>query len=244
VSYCSTVDVRAITNLTTTDITDSALNSLIDYSTAQLNADIGITMYVKLGDSNYFSGVYDGSNKTFSLKSSPIGDLDNNGTVNTSDIDVWYKANTDETYTKMTSGTATIASIDDHELGIFTFTTAPSLSNDYIVKYVWFPLPYNHFLIKKALCELTAYMAFLRSNLKDVDSYRLGKLAVTKTARHPGLVSFYDRYVMTLGQIRGTTIFRPINWEMSEQMAAELSESLTGAGAGQIPYSSEDPSRY
>jgi hypothetical protein len=235
VSYCSTADVRNITSLTTTDITDAALNSLIDYSTAQLNADIGVTMYVKLGDSNYFSGDYNGSNNIFALKSSPIGDLDNDGTVSTSDIEVWSKVSTADVYTKMTTGTATIASINDHEFGKFTFTTTPSLTNDYVVKYVWFPLPYNHFLIKKALCELTAYMAFLKSNLKDVDSYRLGKLAVTKTSRHPGLVSFYDRYVMTLGQIRGTTIFRPVKWEMSEQMANELNDSLSGAGPSDVP---------
>jgi hypothetical protein len=233
--YCSTVDVRAITNLTTTDITDSALNSLIDYSTAQLNSDIGVTLYVKLGDSNYFNGEYDGSNKTFSFKSSPIGDLDSNGTVNTSDIEVWNKASTADVYTKMTTGTATIASIDDHEFGKFTFTDIPTLTNDYVLKYVWFPLPFNHFLIKKACTELTSYMAFLKANLKDVDSYRLGKLAVTKTSRHPSLVSFYDWYVMTLGQIRGTTIFRPVAWEMSQQMANELEESLSGAGPSDVP---------
>ena len=224
--YCSTADVRAITNLSTTDITDSDLNSLIGYATYQLNSDIGVTMYVKLGDSNYFSGLYDGSNKTFAFKSSPIGDLNNDGTVDTSDIEVWSKVSTADVYTKMTIGTATITSIDDHEFGKFTFTSTPSLTYDYVLKYAWFPLPYNHPLIKNALAELTAYMAFLRANLKDVSQYRIGKLEVWKTARHPGLTSFYDRYIMTLGKIRGTTIFRPVQWEMSEQMAAELVETF------------------
>ena len=240
-SYCSTADVRIITNLTTTDISDADLNSLIDYATYQLNADIGVTMYVKFADSNYFVGDYDGSNAVFAFKASPIGDLDNNGTVNTSDIDVWSKANTADVYTKMTTGTATIASIDDPEFGKFTFTTVPSLTNDYVLKYVWFPVPFNHPLLKKALCELTAYLAFLKANLKDVDSYRLGKLSVSKTARHPGLVSFYDRYIMTLGQIRGATIFRPIKWEMANQMAAELEDSFS---EGNVVFDSEDVSRY
>jgi len=227
VSYCSTADVRLITNLSTTDISDADLNSLIAYSTYQLNADIGVTMYVKFADGNYFLGDYDGSNKTFALKSSPIGDLDNNGTVDTSDIEVWSKANTADVYTKMTTGTATIASIDDHEFGKFTFQTAPSLTNDYVLKYVWFPVPFNHPLIKQALAELTAYFAYLKANLKDVTNYRIGKLEVSKTARHPGLASFYDRYVMTLGRIRGNTIFRPIKWEMADQMAAELEETFS-----------------
>ena len=225
-SYCSTADVRIISNLTTVDISDANLNSLIDYSTYQINADIGVSMFVKLGDSNYFSGNYDGTNTIFALKSSPIGDLNNDGIVDTSDIEVWSKASTANVWTKMTVGTATIASIDDAEFGKFTFTTAPSLTNDYVLKYVWFPLNYDHPLIKKAHAELTAYLAFLKGNLKDIDSYRLGKLAVTKTSRHPGLVSFYDRYVQTLGQIRGSTIFRPIKWEMSDQMANELVETF------------------
>jgi hypothetical protein len=237
VSYCSTADVRAITNLSTTDISDSSLNSLIEYASSQLNADIGVTLYVKLGDTNYFSGNFDGNNSTFAFKSSPIGDLNNDGTVSTSDIEVWSKASTADTFTKMTVGTATIASIDDDEMGKFTFTTAPSTTNNYVLKYCWFPIPATSFLIKKACTELTAYMAFLKGNFKDIDSYKLGKLDVSKTARHPGLSSFYDRYVMTLSQIRGTTIFRPVNWEMSQQMSNELVESLNGAGPSDTPAS-------
>jgi len=225
--YAGTADVRLISNLSTNDISDANLESLISYAAEQINADIGVTLFTKLGDSNYFVGDYDGSNKTFALKYSPIGDLDNNGTVNTSDIEVWYKANTADTFTKMTSGTATISSIDDNEMGKFTFTTAPSLTNDYIVKYVWFPIPFDHPLIKKATIELTSYMAFLKGNLKDVTSYRLGKMQVVKTARHPGLVSFYDRYVQTLGQIRGGTIFRAVNWEMVQKMSDELVEDIS-----------------
>lgn len=225
--YAGTSDVRLISNLSTTDISDANLNSLITYAAEQINADIGVTLFTKLGDPNYFVGDYDGSNKTFALKYSPLGDIDNNGTVNTSDIEVWYKANTADTYTKMTIGTATIATIDDDEMGKFTFTNSPSLSNNYIVKYVWFPIPFDHPLIKRATIELTSYMAFLRGNLKDVTSYKLGKMEVKKTARHPGLVSFFDRYTQTLGQIRGNTIFRPIKWEMVQQMSDELAESIS-----------------
>ena len=225
--YASTADVRTISNLSTSDISDANLNSLITYAAYEINSDIGVTLYTKLGDSNYFIGDYDGSNKTFALKKSPLGDLNNDGTVDTSDIEVWYKANTADTYTKMTSGTATIASIDDHEMGKFTFTTSPSLSNDYIVKYMWFPIPFNHPLLKRATAELTAYLAFMKSNLKDVTSYRLGKMQVSKTARHPNLVNFYDRYIQTLGQIRGATIFRAVNWEMVNRMSNELAEDIS-----------------
>jgi hypothetical protein len=225
--YAGTADVRLITNLSTSDISDANLNSLITYAAYEMNSDIGVTLYTRLGDSNYFIGDYDGSNKTFALKFSPLGDLNNDGTVDTSDIEVWSKANTADVYTKMTSGTATISSIDDHEMGKFTFTTTPSLTNDYIVKYVWFPIPFNHPLLKRACAELTAYLAFLKANLKDVDSYRLGKMEVRKTTRFPNMANYYERYTQTLGQIRASTIFRPVTWEMVNKMSSELVESIT-----------------
>jgi len=228
-AYCTASDIRAITNLTTSEISDSEITSLIEYATSQVNADIGVTLYVKLNDTNYISGDFDGTNKTFTLKFSPIGDLNNDGTVDTNDIEVWSKLSTEDHYTKMSNP---IASIDDHEIGKFTFASAPSTDRDYILKYVWFPIPYNHKLIKKACAELAAYLCFLKLNLKDVESYRLGKVAVTKTARHPGLVSFYDRYQETLGRIRGRTLIRPVTWEMVSKMARELEERLSYAGPG------------
>lgn len=229
ITYCEVADIRAITNLSTSDISDSEINNLISYATYQINAEIGATLYVRLNDSNYVINTVDGTNKTFILKYSPIGDLNNDGTVDASDIEVWRKSVAENTWTKLSSP---IASIDDHEMGKFTFAEAPNPSYDYVLKYVWFPIPFNHNLIKKACAELTAYLCFLKMNLKDVESYKLGKLEVTKTARHPGLVSFYDRYRETLGMIRGRTMLRAVNWEMTQKMAAELLESLAQAGPG------------
>jgi len=228
-AYCGTADVRAITNLTTSDISNSEIASLIDYATAQINADIGATLYVKLGDSTYVTGDIDGSNKTYTLNYSPIGDMSNDGSVSTADIEVWKKLNTEDHWEKWSGA---IASIDDDEMGKITFSSAPETNYDYIVKYVWFPIPYDHFLLKKACTELTAYLCFLKQNLKDIDSYKIGKVTVKKTTRHPGLVSFYDRYMQTLNMIRAKTMFRPVNWEMVEKMSKELAEKLTYSGSG------------
>ena len=228
-AYCAVSDIRNITNLTTSEISDTEIQNLIDYATYQINADIGVTLYVKLNDTNYISGDFDGSNATFTFKFSPIGDLNNDGTVDVNDIEVWRKLTTEDHYTKMSNA---ISSIDDHEMGKFTFASAPSLDYDYVLKYVWFPIPFNHDLIKKACAELTAYLCFLKLNLKDIESYRIGKVQVSKTARHPGLVSFYDRYQETLGRIRGRTLIRPVTWEMVEKMARELVERLSYAGPG------------
>lgn len=223
IAYCGTADIRNITNLSTSDIGNSQLATLIDYATYDINADIGVTLYVKLSDTNHFTGNINGSNVQYTAKYVPIGDMDNDGSVGTTDIEVWRKLSTETHWTKMATP---ITTIDDHELGKFSFDSAPTASYDYIVKYVWFPKPYNSALIKKACVELTSYMAFLKVNLKDVSSYKLGKVATTYKSRHPGLVSFYDRYQQTLGKIRGRNILRQINWEMSKKMARELEDEF------------------
>ena len=228
-AYCSTTDVYNITDLTTTDIGTAAVTELISYATYQLNADIGVTLHVSLDNTNYFTGDYDNSGTVFTFNYAPIGDLDNDGSVGTTDVEIWYKLNTDDHYTK---ASGSISAINDHEIGKFTFVSAPQTTCDYIIKYVWFPIPYNHVLIKKACVELTAYMAYCKTNLKDITSYRLGKMEVTKTSRYPSLAGYWERYNQTLGMVRGRTIFRSIDWEMSQKMANELVENLAGAGPG------------
>lgn len=224
IAYCGTADIRNITNLSTSEITDTQVSNLITQATYDINADIGVTWYVKLGDVNHTIGNINGTNTEFTLKYAPIGDLDNDGSVGTADIEVWRKLASETHWTKQSSP---ISSIDDHEFGKITFSAAPSSSYDYILKYVWFPKPYDDKLITKACTELTSYLCFLRVNLKDVSSYRIGKVAVSKTARHPGMVSFYDRYQATLGKIRGKTMLRPVSWEMSRKMARELEETIS-----------------
>lgn len=223
-TYCGTADIRTITNLSTADITDAQINSLIDYATYQLNGDIGQTLWINLADC---TGNIDGINKQYSLPLAPLGDMDNDGSVGTTDMEIWRVPTSGTHYTQWTGA---IDSIDDDEIGKFSFATAPSQDYSYIAKYVWFPIKYDHPLIKKACVELTSYMCFLRMNLKDVDSYKIGKVTVSKTARHPGLVSFYDRYQETLDMIRAKTILQPINWEMIEKMQKEIIEHLPGAG--------------
>jgi len=230
-AYCTVTDIRNITNLTETDISDSAISNLISWATTQLNGDIGATLWIKLGDTAFTIGDIDGSNKTYTLRYAPIGDMNNDGTVDTNDIEVWRKLSTEDHFTKWNNA---ISSIDDDEIGKITFASAPTTDYDYWIKYVWFPIKFNHPLITRACAELTAYLCFLKLNLKDVSSYRIGKVSVTKVDRHPGLVSFYDRYQATLGKIRGTTMFRPVKWEMIQKMSKELIETLPGAKIGKL----------
>jgi len=228
-AYCTVTDIRNLTNLTTSEISDSTIETLIDYATQEINADIGATLWVRLGDGSYVIGDIDGSNTQYTFRYSPIGDLNNDGTVDVNDIEVWRKASTEDHYSKWSGA---IASIDDDEIGKFTFSSAPQVDYDYWLKYVWFPRRFNDKLITKACAELTAYLCFLKLNLKDITSYKIGKVTVEKTARHPGLVSFYDRYQQTLCKIRGATLFRPVKWDVLRKMTQEIVERLPSG----LPY--------
>jgi len=221
-AYCTYTDVRNITNLIEGEISNTEINTVIEYATYQLNADIGVTIKKELASA--VIGSIDGSNKIYTLKNSPIGDMDNDGSVGTTDIEIWYKLNADDHFSKMSTA---CSSVDDHEEGKITLATAPATTYDYIIKYVWFPIPYNHKLIKQACVELSSYMCFLKLNLKDVDSYRIGKVSVSKTARHPSLVNFYDRYKETIGRIRGSMLMRITSWEMNQNMADELVDNIS-----------------
>jgi hypothetical protein len=220
--YCSTADVRSITNLVSTEITDSEINTIISYATYQLNADIGVTLRLPLTASN-FRGSINSSNTVFTFLNVPIGDMDNDGSVGTTDVQMWYKLNTEDHYTEYSNP---VSAINDDEIGKVTFATAPAVNTDYIIKYVMFPIPFDSGLIKQACAELSAYMCFLKVNLKDIDSYSLGKMSISKTTRQPDLVNFYDRYKETLGRIRGRLIFRSVSWEMSQQMSSDIEETV------------------
>jgi hypothetical protein len=220
-AYCSADDVRAITNLTSSEITDAQINDLISQATYDLNSDIGATLTITLGDYSATIGNIDGDNKTYTLRTAPIGDFDNDGSVGTTDMEMWSKLASEDHWTKQTNW---LSSIDDHEMGKITLSSAPDSEHNYLIKYVWFPIPYNSPLIKKACMELTSYMCFLKTNLKDVSSYRIGKVSVSQTSRHPDLVNFYQRYTQTLGKIRSRTIFRTVDWEMQQKMEREIEE--------------------
>lgn len=196
---------------------------MITQATYQLNDDIGVTLYVRLDDVNMVVGNFDNSNATFTLRQAPIGDLNNDGSVGSVDVETWSKLSSEDHWTKMTNP---VSSIDDHEMGKFTFAATPSTDYSYTIKYKWFPRPYDDNIISKACTELASYLCFLKVNLKDVSSSRIGKVSVSYTDRHPGLVSFYDRYKETLGRIRGRTILRQVNWEMVNKMAKEMEETV------------------
>ncbi len=204
-SYCTCNEIRAICGLSSDDIHDSTLADLRDLAVAQLNADIGYhvsdeeAMYISSEKKN----TIDGSNKVFYLKEvnnnlRQVGDYNDDGVVNTSDV---------YAYTINQSGVRTaytLTSLDSASLGKLTLSSAPTTSEVLYFSYVVFPISASSSLIKIACAQLAAAYAFTKIEPVKLQSYRIGKVSVTKQAQ--GFSMIYQRYLQTLDRINATAL--------------------------------------
>jgi len=134
-AYSTVAKVRLLTNLTTADISDADVTSLITQATYQINSELNSRIYrEKIGYiDNTRQNEINGVNTTFYVKNwfgKYIGDGDNDGTVSTTDITVYQVASNG------TETTLTVSSITD-ELGKFVLSAAPSEGVELYVTYEW-----------------------------------------------------------------------------------------------------------
>jgi len=199
-AYCTASDVRNISGLTTSEISDDDLNTLISYATAQLNRDIQIKIvreratYIDKTRPNYVNG----SNNVFYVQTWReyyIGDLNDDGVVDTNDV-VVYLVSGDGTET-----TATVTAVD-HEAGKITLQSAPPAGTRVYITYCasHADMSTPHPLVKLACAQLTAALAFTKMDVKKVQSWAVGKIRVTKPSQ--GFVEFYNQYQRTVNSIK------------------------------------------
>jgi len=178
--FCTQEEVRIITNLSTSDISDADLTLLIAEATKHLNSLINVEVdreeifYLDETRENKI----DGSNKTYYIKNWKdkfFADSDYDGDVDTSDITV-YAVNSDGTET-----TPTITSISTANKS-FTLTTALSSSYRLYVSYDWCyknpatPDP----LISLACKFLTASLAYAKINIGRSPSLSFGNQRILR----------------------------------------------------------------
>ena len=195
--YCSILDVRTLTGLTESQISDSNLFSLIKYGMAQLNADIQVKhnnerlLYI----SNEKENTIDGSNTTFYTRHLLIGDKDNNGSIDSDDIEA-YSLDADGTRTSLT-----VSSIDDVEIGKFTLSSAPEESNTYYINYFSAPLLAEppHMLLRLACSYITAALSYTRINANKCQRFKVGKISVMQQSDAFG--TYMGKYRNVLDQI-------------------------------------------
>lgn len=161
--YCTIAEVRAMAApLTSGRIADATVTGFITDATTSLNRDIGIRIdnELVLPIDNERENDVDGSNTTYYLRKCGrgygnfIGDRDDSGDVDTDDV-AFYSLDSSGTRTSYTT-----SSIDDDELGKVTLSSAPAGGETLYCSYVYFPLPHDHYLVKKACKLLTVALCF------------------------------------------------------------------------------------
>ena len=134
-AYTTKEQVRRITNITTSDVSDTDVDNLITDATAQVNSDINtreVREMIRQID-NTRTNEIDGSNTTFYVRNFEgkyIGDMNDSGTITIADIIV-YQVTSAGVESK-----PTISSVDSDD-GSFVMSSAPSSGVRLFVTYEW-----------------------------------------------------------------------------------------------------------
>lgn len=197
--YCTYTNVRSICNLTTSDISDADLTTIITYATTKMNEDI-CTKVVR--EKVYYidrtrENDIDGSNTIYYVqnwKGKYIADLDDDGDVDTSDVIVYQVSSIGiET-------TLTVSAIG-HDYGKITLSSAPSSGVELYMTYRWCykdcSTPSN--LIKSACMNLSAALAFEKINAGRAPRLVFGN---ARFERHMSAYNvFYKKYLDDVNRI-------------------------------------------
>lgn len=196
--YCTPDDVRDITNLTTSDLTDTEIWKLIKHAGVQLNSEISV--YHEDEKIQWWAtdreNEIDGSNVTFYTQKYPLGDANNDMLVNTSDMSV---ASVDANGTRTA---ATVSAIDAGR-GSFTLATAPDTDKIWYVTYYSVPKRVDTTglskLVKLATMFLAAAYAYSKINVGKAKHVQLGNV---KFLRHmESFDEYYSKYEKILCRI-------------------------------------------
>lgn len=198
IGYCSMGDFRAVTNLTTSCLSDADAYDLITLATYQINGDINTKAirerieYINSTRQNKIDGV----NKTFYIKNwegKYLADLNNDSEVTTNDLIV-YSVEGDGTET-----TLTISSIDVDE-GKFVLSEAPNNVTLYVTyswSYIDESIPAKP--LRLACAFLTAALAQAKINIGRAPRVSMGNITLY---RHMDAYNeYYQKYLGILRQI-------------------------------------------
>lgn len=184
-AYCTYSDVNLLTNVSSSDISDADITSIISKATIELNRKINIH---EIREPVYYlddtrKNSIDSSNTTFYVKNWKgkfLADLDNDGDVDTSDIIV-YQVDSQGTET-----TLTVSSITHNE-GKFVLSSAPASGVRLYVTYDWaykdVSTPDN--LVKLACVFLTASYCYGKLNIGRSPRLRIGNKSIERDMDSP-----------------------------------------------------------
>jgi len=184
-----------LTNISTSDISNSDITSIIDEATKELNGLINVReVRENIGyiDSTRKNSI-DSSNTTFYVKNWEgkfLADMNNDGTVSNSDIKV-YQVDSNGTETELTVSTIT------HNEGKFVLSSAPVSGVRLYVTYEWCykDVSTPDELIKLACIFLTSAYCYAKLNIGRAPQFSIGN---KKIYRHMDSFEIYYQRAMKL----------------------------------------------
>lgn len=204
-AYCTTEDVRRITFLSTSDVSDVDMRRIIEFACQQLNADLNKYHYKELVE--YINGIkdndIDNSNTIFYTKDFPIGDYNDDFTVNTSDVKA-YTVSGDTTETEVT------VSALDGETGKVTLTTAPN-NVDLYFTYNSIQRQTTDPIIRRAAATLAAAMCFSKIIIGKATRFKLGNMTVFRDT--DAYNKLYNQYRQLLSEVNNRVMIGIIEGE-------------------------------
>lgn len=196
----SLAKIRLISNISSSEVSDANINSLITEATKEIMSQINVKVIrekVKYIDNTRENKV-NGSNTVYYIqnwKGKYLGDYDLSATIDTDDVTVYLVAS-DGTET-----TATVSSIDIDDCKI-TLSSAPASSYKIYITYAYTILDPDtpDPLLGLAATYLTCAYAYLKRDVGVEGMVKFGNVTINqKLSASYG--EFYKRYLETIKQI-------------------------------------------
>ena len=203
IGYCSMADFRAVTNLTTSCISDADAYDLITMAAYQINGDINTKVIRERIDylDSTRQNLVDGSNTNYYVKNwkgKYLADFNNDSQVTISDVIV-YAVDGDGTETTPTIGSV---DVDDCKITLSSAQSNKTLYVTYSWSYIDESIPARP--LRLACAFLTAALAQARINIGRAPQISMGNL---RLYRHmDAYEEFYSKYLGILRQINDQII--------------------------------------
>lgn len=200
--FCSPLDIRDLTQLSYTEVSDSEIMKLIDVAVPQFNSDIceDIKGQEIWSIDTRRPNTIDGSNTEFYVNLGSkyyFGDLDDDGEVDEDDITV-YEYTDDHQKVLMTVSSLTTSGVDK---GKFELSTAPAENSTITVTYRKQPVHHDNELVKVACANLTSALVMSSIDPNDFSSLKIGGLKAVMGVGKKKAKTFIGKYEALVNKI-------------------------------------------